>query len=109
MHLLKMIQYAEDLVYKAVDAVGDINSAHLWITNCLRRDTHQAPASGYIRYDMKPAGPTALPDCRLKDQRTVTGPFLSGGRTRRTGDTRGRRSSDGRAKAGGGSPRIHGL
>lgn len=26
---------------------------------------------------MKPAGPTALPDCRLKDQRTVTGPFLS--------------------------------
>jgi len=28
---------------------------------------------------MKLAGPTALPDCWLKDQRTVTGPFLSSG------------------------------
>lgn len=81
----------------------------LGITDRLRRDTHRAPAPRYVRYDMKPAGPTALPDCRLKDQRTVTGPFLSGRRTRRTGDTRGRRSSDGWAKAGGGSPRIHGL
>lgn len=27
-------------------------------------------------------GPTGLLDCRLKDQRSVTRPFLSGGRTR---------------------------
>lgn len=73
----------------------------LWIA--FRRDTYGASVPSYVRYDMKPAGPTALSDCRLKNQRTVTGPFLSGGRTRRTGDTRGRRNGDGRAKAGGGS------
>lgn len=35
--------------------------------------------------------PTSLVDCRLKDQRSVTGPFLSGARL--TGDTRGRGGS----------------